>query len=333
MIEIEFKLKFIDKELNLVDIDAYSLRGESFYASILNDNQQRLESNRKFIKKNDQFVCFLCGHIDGVIKLKWSENYTLIQCRKCEAISANITPDCSQEIYKDVDNFKLYAERISKYFNYRKKTFGQERYYYTIERLKLNNNKIKLLDVGCGVGYFLDLLKDKEIWARGLEVDPLQVKYCKDMGLNVSSNNISDEPDGYYDVVTMFDVLEHLIEPVDFFLDINKVLKPNGYIVMYTPNIHSIGFELMAEKQNLLHPFEHVCFYNKSSLDFLVLQTNFKIVSIEFFGLDIMDYLLYKEHQDNCKYTQSLQSMMTIIQSCLDKLEVSNHMRITLQKN
>ncbi len=128
------------------------------------------------------------------------------------------------------------------------------------------------------------------------------------------------------------DVLEHLIEPVDFFLDINKVLKPNGYIVMYTPNIHSIGFELMAEKQNLLHPFEHVCFYNKSSLDFLALQTNFKIISIEFFGLDIMDYLLYKEYQDNYKYTANLQNMMTLVQACLDKLEVSNHMRITLQK-
>jgi hypothetical protein len=61
LIEIEFKLKFIDKELNLVDIDAYSLRGESFYASTLNDNQQRLESNRKFIKKMTSLCVFYAG--------------------------------------------------------------------------------------------------------------------------------------------------------------------------------------------------------------------------------------------------------------------------------
>ena len=325
-------MKFIDKKLNLVDIDAYSLRGKSFYANVLHANQQKLESNRKFIKKDGQFRCFLCGHNDGDTKLKWNEGYTLIQCRKCGVVSANIAPDCSQEIYKDIDNYERYAERIAKYFNYRKETFGQERYWYTLERLKLNTSEIKLLDVGCGVGYFLDLLKEKEVWAKGLEVNPLQVKYCKDIGLNVSSNNVSDEPEEYYDVVTMFDVLEHLTEPVDFFSDINKVLKSKGYIVMYTPNFHSIGFELMAEKQNLLQPFEHVCFYNKSSLDFLALQTNFKIISIEFFGLDIMDYLLYKEYQDNYKYTANLQNMMTLVQACLDKLEVSNHMRITLQK-
>ena len=130
----------------------------------------------------------------------------------------------------------------------------------------------------------------------------------------------------------MFDVLEHLSDPIDTFNTINKKLKPGGYCVAYTPNIFSIGYELMREKQNTLLPFEHLCFFNDKSLDFLVKNTGFKVEALEVYGLDIMDYLLMKEYEDDINYTDNLQDMMSLLQAVLDKNKIGNHFRITFKK-
>ena len=69
-------------------------------------------------------------------------------------------------------------------------------------------------------------------------------------------------------------------------------LKKNKFCVIYTPNIHSLSYALMGSEQNTMLPFEHVCFFNKKSLEYLAKKTKFKIHSIETFGFDIMDYFL-----------------------------------------
>ena len=127
-------------------------------------------------------------------------------------------------------------------------------------------------------------------------------------------------------------MLEHLDKPIEYFKTLSKKIKNNGYIVMYTPYINSIAFELMKSNQNLLAPFQHLCFYNEDSIDYLAKITGLKIFSIEHYGLDMMDYLLMKEYEDKFPYTEKLKDMMNLVQSCLDFMGVSNHMRITLTK-
>ena len=158
------------------------------------------------------------------------------------------------------------------------------------------------------------------------------VEKCIERNLNVSTNNVDELQNKNYNLITLFDVLEHLDKPIEYFKTLRKKIKNNGYIVMYTPYINSIAFELMKGNQNLLAPFQHLCFYNEESIDYLAKMTGLKIFSIEHYGLDMMDYLLMKEYEDKFPYTEKLKDMMNLVQSCLDFMGVSNHMRITLTK-
>jgi len=176
-------------------------------------------------------------------------------------------------------------------------------------------------------------LKDKGIESRGLEVIPFLVNYCPEKGLNVSKTDLNDEKDQSYDVIVLFDVLEHLSDPVSTFKLIRKKLKKEGggYCITFTPNIHSVGYELMGGKQNTLLPFEHLCFFNDQSVQYLAENTGFSIHSLETFGLDIMDYLLMKEYENDVPYTEDLHDLMVLLQGILDKDSLSNHFRITLK--
>ena len=217
-------------------------------------------------------------------------------------------------------------------FDYRRSTFGEERYQYTVKRLNLSKDA-RVLDLGCGAGYFISVLSKEGVNYKGLEVASHLVDYCQTFHqLNVGDTPLEDEPENHYDLVTMFDVLEHLLNPIETFKTVSAKLKPGGYCVAYTPNVHSIGYELMGSKQNTLLPFEHLCFFDRRSIEFLAQKSGFVVEKIEFYGLDLIDYLLMKEYQDDIEYTESLSAMVDILQGILDKYEISNHFRVTFKK-
>ena len=89
----------------------------------------------------------------------------------------------------------------------------------------------------------------------------------------------------------------------------------------------------MSERQNLLYPFQHVCFYNEVSLNYLSRSTGLKVENIDYYGLDIADYLLYKEYEDSYPYMKKLHDLACLMQSVLDKAEISNHLRVTFYKD
>jgi len=329
---------FIKKNIPYSPLNAYKLRGTNFFKNMQNDNDSILAKACSSIKEEYDFKCILCGKKKGLGKLDWKQGYKLIECLNCHAVSANIdTEDSEKHIEKiysnETDNYQYVLNSVAKTYEYRKSLFGKERYKYCVERLELDKVNPRILDLGCGVGYFLSYLKDLGINGRGLEVDPSQSKYCKENGLNVDVTGIEEESDNFYDLIVMFDVLEHLVNPIDIMSTIRNKLSKDGYIVAYTPNLHSFSFELMGSQQNLLRPFQHVCFYNEASLEYLAKCVGLRIEKIDYFGLDVMDYLLKKEYEDKYDYTEKLQDFITLAQGCIDKLEISNHMRITFKKS
>ena len=329
-------MKILKEDIPLYDITAHSLRGHNFYKGIVEYRKKILNSQEKRIQDPDKFKCVLCDKTDcGILFLEWERGYQLYQCQACGAVSANISFKNSHEhieaVYGQEDYNQKVRREIHEQYEYRKKQFGADRYKYIIDRLKLNKNNIKLLDVGCGPGYFLSYLKDCNIDSKGLEVTQYLADYCQERGLDVSSSDLSHEEDNSYDVIVLFDVLEHLSDPISTFSVIRRKLKRGGYCVAFTPNIHSVGYELMGPKQNTLLPFEHFCFYNDQSIKYLADNTGFSIHTLETFGLDIMDYLLMKEYENNVPYTDDLHDMMVLLQGILDKNSISNHFRITLK--
>lgn len=97
----------------------------------------------------------------------------------------------------------------------------------------------KVLEVGCGTGYFLEGLKKRGLDGVGLELNNDAVEVCKQKGLNVANELVEEhsaENPGKYDIVCAFQVLEHVYNVHSFIVSCINCLKPGGKLIFAVPN-------------------------------------------------------------------------------------------------
>ncbi len=109
----------------------------------------------------------------------------------------------------------------------------------------------RLLDVGCGIGSFLSLA-EKHFETYGLDISFFAIKQAKKNTEKTflrqgSCEDVLPFQDDFFDVVTAFDLLEHLARPERTVKEVARVLRPGGYFVMSTPNLNSLGVKLKGE--------------------------------------------------------------------------------------
>jgi 2-polyprenyl-3-methyl-5-hydroxy-6-metoxy-1,4-benzoquinol methylase len=321
-------------DYKIFNIDPKKLRSKDFFKNMLEYRHNTMRKFREAIKKRGEFKCPLCNCFSGKHFLNY-KNYTLLECGRCKLVSPNINFDLleGRNVYDDKSYIKDTTQEILNTYTYRKNTYARERFDYLSKKITdIPKSKIKLLDVGCGPGYFISYLKDRHVNYKGLELADFLVKICKRKRLNVEKSYLESERDKSYNIVTMFDVIEHIGDPIKLFKTLNNKLVSGGYIVAYTPNIHSVGYLLMQGLQNTLLPFQHFCFFDETSLNYLCKKTGFKIYSLEYHGLDVIDYFYMKQHQDKVDYLKNLENFIPIAQAIIDKQGLSNHMRVVFKK-
>jgi len=326
-------MRNILKDYTIFRLDPAKLRSRDFYKNMLELHEKLMEKFKETIKPSKLFTCILCQSDKGKLFLEY-RGYSLFECNQCGLVSPNIDFQKikDQDIYEDEAYYLDTKREILDTYEYRKNTYAPERLKYILEKTKLGAKQINLLDVGCGPGYFIEHLKDMGIKYKGLELTDHLVRICNKRNLNVSKTELTSEPNGLYNVITLYDVLEHVSNPQSLFQNLHKKLAGSGFVVAYSPHIHSIAFYLLKEKQNTLYPFQHVAFYDVTSLHYLAEKTGFKVHSIDFFGLDVLDYFYYKMYADNCDYMEKFKEFIPIMQAIIDKANLSNHIRVIFKK-
>lgn len=139
---------------------------------------------------------------------------------------------------------------------------GDKPYLYAYWRrcLKKLKTKGRLLDVGCGLGFFLKRIEDiYETY--GIDVSEYAVKKAK-MVASKSKIQIGSAVDlpfksDSFDIVVAFDVVEHLENPDLFFQKAYKILKKYGILVFSTPNIYSLGAKIKRKRSQNLRGFPY----------------------------------------------------------------------------
>lgn len=98
------------------------------------------------------------------------------------------------------------------------------------------------LDIGCGTGTLLALVKEKLINGQGVDISKSSIKIAQAKGLQAKyySGKVLPFEDSYFDGAGSYNVLEHTQEPIDFLNEQLRVIKPGGYLFISCPNFLSI---------------------------------------------------------------------------------------------
>ncbi len=319
--------------LAIYNIDLKKLRSKNFYKDMISNRASYYKTYKKYLNKKKS-SCHLCKKNKSIFFAKY-KNYILRECLNCRVIFNNLDVKNFKNSNFFTNNnlkYKDFKKEMAKTFLYRKKNFGKERLRYIKKKIFKKKKNFYVLDYGCGSGYFISALKDQKIKARGIDIDINAVKFCKSRKLNVDKSDLKSEPNKKYDLITMFDTIEHFHDPVSELKEAAKKLKAKSYILAFTPNIHSLSFELMGVDHNMLAVFDHICFFNNRSLKYLCKKTGLKIKSIEYFGLDIKDYFQYLQSENKIEFNTILNKFANYTQSIIDNQKISNSMRIIFQK-
>lgn len=149
-----------------------------------------------------------------------------------------------------------------------------------INLLKEKKNRIRILDIGCGKGYFLNKYK-KKAYIKGLEINESHIKYLKSKKYNFENKDLLNyKPDFKYDLVLLFATLEHLpnIEKYISYLK-EKILKKTGSILVDLPSIRdplSYYYNINNYKK-MFYKRYHIYYFSKNSLEKLFKKHGFKI--------------------------------------------------------
>jgi SAM-dependent methyltransferase len=133
----------------------------------------------------------------------------------------------------------------------------------------LDVRRPRLLDVGCGPGFFVRAASIAGFAAAGVEISEYAVTFARErLGQNVSVGEAraGDLRDGPFDVVTMWDVIEHLPDPFAACEAVGDVLKPSGLLAISTGDIDSIAARLSGARWHLFNLPEHLWFFTADSL-------------------------------------------------------------------
>ncbi len=142
----------------------------------------------------------------------------------------------------------------------------------------------KFLDVGCGGGSYLYRLKQWGWKVYGVEPSATGTEQSRSLGLSVHQGQVEDAgfSDGFFDVVRLNHVLEHLTDPKKTLREIYRILKSDGVLYLTLPNTGSLNFWLFQENWYGLDPPRHVISYCPRTLGFLCSVTEFEIAEISF---------------------------------------------------
>ena len=169
--------------------------------------------------------------------------------------------ETSSQLKLDPDFYIAFENRFRGPFDIIK-----ERVSVYVDDLKhLANSKSTVVDIGCGRGELLTVLKESSIRAIGVDSNPSSVRSLKARGFEASCEDLSGyfkrTPSGSISAITMLHVLEHL--PFDLLLktfsEIYRVLEPGGVFIAETPNLLNLTvgastFWIDPTHQRPLHP-------------------------------------------------------------------------------
>ncbi|MFH1841383.1 MAG: class I SAM-dependent methyltransferase [Candidatus Nealsonbacteria bacterium] len=329
------------------------IRPKNLHDTIIDLSRQDVE--RLILSKKDELeeiVCPACGSKNLTFQFKkFGLDYVL--CDDCRSLFLSPRPTESflNKIYPEMESVKywethFYKEtaepRREKMYNPRAKKVVELADKYSVL------DKDLLIDVGAGYGVFLEEIKKVSNFKELVAIEPVSslAEVCKSRGIKVIEKNAQDATSEDIPekaaVLTCFEVLEHLINPLTFLNSLSKLLKKEGLFILSAPCISGIDVQILWEKSKTIYPPHHINLLSIEGMESLAKRTNdLEIVEISTPGkLDVdiirnakkeglvdnlgrfFDYFFWRENEE----------AFSGLQQFCQKYNLSSHLMVVMKK-
>jgi SAM-dependent methyltransferase len=241
-------------------------------------------------------TCIACGGKDHSLYAV-KDSYKIWKCDSCDMLFLFPLP-------KPSETEAVYSKE---YFSGAKSGFGYvdydvdkeamrsvfERYLRDFERILGKTGR--LLDIGAATGYFMKIAEERGWKAHGVEISDYAAEKGRSRGLDIETGTIHGTAleKKSFDLVTMWDVIEHVPDPI---LDIGKacsLLRPGGLLAINTPDSGSWFAKFRGSRWHLLVPPEHIFYFNRESLRMILDKSGLEVIEVGCIGKRFtLEYIL-----------------------------------------
>lgn len=247
--------------------------------------------------------CKICNHPNSNITYKL-KNASIYVCEKCKFhYSSYLDPNSSTDAFIEntpvQDSIKIY---LKTQLQHNKIRF--ENHVNIVKQLLIEKQNAKILDVGCGGGLFLSLLNRDKFECYGIEPELNRLKFARQetnlkniFSFPIESSYWKEHHSNSFDIITIWDVIEHVNDPKSILFSAKQLLKPGGYIIIDTPCrntfyhhfgalTYKLSFGKLPTFLNIMysdHPFGHKQILSKSDIRTIFKECNLNLIQLKLF--------------------------------------------------
>lgn len=216
----------------------------------------------------------LNAHVFSARRTTEHFHYDMVKCEKTGLIF-------SRDILSDESLNELYKESLV-YFGEQTEYIKKD-YWEPIKDIFKTRSKQRSVDIGCSNGFFLEVLKDNgftEVY--GCEPsDEAKAIAREDIRDNIHTGfyGAGLYPENYFDLVTCFQTLDHLSDPLGMLQNMYYNTKSGGIAYLIMHNTQALQAKLFGEKSPIID-VEHIYLFNKTNLPMLCKKAGFKVISV-----------------------------------------------------
>jgi 2-polyprenyl-3-methyl-5-hydroxy-6-metoxy-1,4-benzoquinol methylase len=267
---------------------------------IKNDRKLLLKNKKNFVKVS----CPACQSKKEKFFLK-KNGFRYSSCDNCLTFYMNPRPTVKilDHFYKNSKNYRFWNKYIFPASEeIRRKKIFKPRVNECIKFCKKYNfKKPSIIDIGAGFGTFCDLLNKSGYFSKVMAIEPslegyLNCKKKKISSINDVIENVRFNKMDKFQVITNFEVIEHLFSPRDFLLNVRKNLVSNGLVIFSCPNGEGFDVTFLGKKSNTID-HEHLNYFNTHSIKVLLKKSGYS--ALEVFTPGKLDLSIIENYVNN----------------------------------
>jgi 2-polyprenyl-3-methyl-5-hydroxy-6-metoxy-1,4-benzoquinol methylase len=243
--------------------------------------------------------CPLCGS-DEHEQLFVKHGFTFVRCPECELVFSNPQVDESLVVaeYRGGTSNDLWVDVLT---SPRQLELDRGKFGSILDELEPYRGGGRLLDVGCSIGLFLDLARERGWDGLGIEFGERALRHAREkLGLEVLDVPLEDAgfADASFDAVALLSVIEHVNEPRQLMRELRRVLRPGGALYLITPNVESLACRLLHERAATFDGRNHLVYFSPRTIRRVLSEAGFEPVSVStrVSSLEAMlEWLSYRE--------------------------------------